>query len=251
MFHTRCDNCARRILETTTILRPKKVVLRLVINALIAIMFVGNISGENVLTLAKNVTTTRDIYNKNDNFRTRSDDYDRIIKFNENLENQLMNSHRKSLFARNSKVFDSEPVSIEFSSSWAVRLPPQLHKAGKGVVREIAHQLGLDVHGNIGHLRGHYLLVHHTFFNHSPHVNQTLNQIRREITEKLRLHPHVEWFEHERVLKRKKRSLEFKDEFFPSQWHLVSWYYVLFINLSRSKFYTSTRFSLTKTHVLN
>ena len=187
-----------------------------------ASLFVGSLRGDKVTIFGQNVTTTKDVYNKHDNFRSKNDaEYDDGIH-NRNTylrENEFTNNHRKSLFTR--EEFVEEPV--EFSSSWAVRLPPHLHDNGISIIKNIADQLKLELHGRIGHLKGHYLLVHDSFLNPSTHTNTTLkHQLHGEVNTKLKYHPHVEWFEHEKVLRRKKRSLEFKDEFFPSQWHLVS-----------------------------
>lgn len=189
---------------------------------MMASLFVGSLRGDKVLILGQNVTTTKDVYNKHDNFRSKIDtDYDKNIYLRENT---FANNHRKSLFTRE---FVEEPV--EFSSSWAIRLPPYLHDNGLDIIKSIADQLKLELHGQIGHLKGHYLLVHDSFLNPSTHSNTTLkHQIHGEVNAKLKYHPHVEWFKHEKVLRRNKRSLEFKDEFFPSQWHLVSLIYFFY-----------------------
>ncbi|XP_066929488.1 proprotein convertase subtilisin/kexin type 7-like [Clytia hemisphaerica] len=230
-YETQCDGCCRNY---ASYLRPKYAVLRTAILALAFSLFIGSLRGEKVSTLAQNITTTKDLYHKNDNFRSRRELYDEDGKNFENISvtnlnienteqrsNSLSNNHRKSVYERllNSETPNNEPI-IEFSSSWAVRLPPHLHDDGLKIVSNIADELSLRLHGNIGHLKGHYLLVHDAFYNHKYRVNETLNNIHRKVNEKLKYHPYVEWFEHEKVLQRKKRSLEFKDEFFPSQWHL-------------------------------
>ena len=209
-----------------TKLRTNSAVFRLFVFVTTANLFVGSLRGEKVSILGQNVTTTKDVYNRNDNFRSRNPDYDDINEIYDgntylrlNMDSEFTNNHRKSLFARG---IVEEPTA-EFSSSWAIRLPPHLHDDSFNVIRNIADQLKLELHGSIGHLKGHYLLVHNSFFDPSKHTNKTLkNELHRAVNKKLRFHPHVEWFEHEKLLHRKKRSLEFKDEFFPSQWHLVS-----------------------------
>lgn len=224
----------------------------------VGLLFVGTLaSGEKVTTRTKGIVTTKDITNENDNFRARRGGPHGTDK-NENKNSvydgtprnkttfhteRLLNSHRKSLFARvhrfknikiksskhkkdidyNSKqdIYTGEERPVEFSSSWAVKLPDHLHKDGHKHIADIAEDIGLTNHGNIGHLAGHFLLVHHTFYNRSS-SDRDLGSFGDLVTRTLQNHPRVEWVEREIVLKRKKRSLEFKDEFFPSQWHLVS-----------------------------
>ncbi|XP_047128901.1 proprotein convertase subtilisin/kexin type 7 isoform X1 [Hydra vulgaris] len=155
----------------------------------------------------------------------------RSVKNIANIENSSYNNYldnyvHKLSFLRDPNKKDS--VSIEkksknsplkeLSSSWAIRLLTELDN--EKTVSKIAQDLGLISHGNIGHLPGHYLLVHHTFYNHSPVVERRIKNLRSSITSSLRNHPHVHWVRHEEVLKRYKRSLQFKDQFFPSQWHL-------------------------------
>ena len=111
------------------------------------------------------------------------------------------------------------------ASSWAIRIPLKdgisdelLHKMAK----QIARETGLSFHGQIGGLRGHFLLVHETFYreNNLYNVSETKDVLRR-ITKQLQRHPEIEWSIRERVRQRYKRSLRFKDQYFPSQWHLV------------------------------
>ena len=209
---------------TTKLRASHNLLYRLVVTVITASLFVGSLRGDKVTMLSQNVTTTKDVYNRNNNFRSKISSYgEKNYDRNENLRDlgdEFSNNHRKSVFLR--RFIDE---SAGYSSSWAIRLPPHLHKEGLDIVRNIADQLKLSLHGSIGHLKGHYLLVHDSFYNPSQHTNGTLKQeIHRVVNEKLKYHPHVEWFEHEKLLRRKRRSLEFKDEFFPSQWHLVSCY---------------------------
>lgn len=283
MFLSGCKECSvlaavtkcsqRRQRRSTT-----KFTTSWIVTTFITFLFIGTLSsGEKVTTRAKGIVTTKDILSENDNFRTRrqlsttNDAIYNVVKketkkngrfVDENnilpsYNDVLLNSHRKSLFARaqnpnvveifqgtknkllgdnqtaaeDKTIFssnnnnniddDEEKADIEFSSSWAVRLPKHLHTNGMKHSTDIAKDLGLTNNGNIGHLDGHFLLVHHSFYKHTPKVNESLRIFRDAVTRSLQNHPHIEWVQHEVVLKRKKRSLEFKDEFFPSQWHLV------------------------------
>lgn len=113
-------------------------------------------------------------------------------------------------------------------SSWAIRIPSSLlsemdrHK----LADRIANDVGLENRGQIGGLTGHYLLYHKSFLNHT--IDNSHNQrlqivrVRKDICKLLESHPHVEWYHHETILHRMKRSLQFLDQYFPNQWHLVS-----------------------------
>ena len=120
--------------------------------------------------------------------------------------------------------FDSDTMA----SSWAIRIPLKdgigneyLHKMAK----QIARETGLSFHGQIGGLRGHFLLVHETFYRENNWSNLSdIKDVLHRITKQLQRHPEIEWSIRERVRQRYKRSLRFKDQYFPSQWHLVSWF---------------------------
>lgn len=112
------------------------------------------------------------------------------------------------------------------ASSWAIRIPshvisPDIHKLADKIARDV----GLDNRGQIGGLTGHYLLYHRSFINHTLNTSHNeqlqIDRIRRDISTLLESHPHVEWFNHETILRRTKRSLQFLDQYFPNQWHLV------------------------------
>ena len=159
-----------------------------------------------------------------------------------NAKDLLSTNHRKSIFKRESNqsplVFANDGVENvadvnteltlggkEYASSWAVKIPDSVNISignADNLIFQIADELGLINHGNIGHLAGHFLLVHHTFYDHSPHPDEKLIQLRKSITDRLSSHPYIDWVVHETVQKRFKRALEFKDQFFPSQWHLVT-----------------------------
>ena len=126
--------------------------------------------------------------------------------------------------SRNTGHYKARMLGKEFSSSWAIRIPKIFHdiENPRVIVENIINSLDLHIHGNIGHLPGHFLVVHNSFYNHTPEVSDELYDLRREITTKLSQHPHIEWVQHEVVRKRYRRALEFQDQFFPSQWHLVS-----------------------------
>ena len=135
------------------------------------------------------------------------------LYFISNLENDILNV--------NKAIFDNK----EYASSWAVKIPENAKNSGidpEDLILRIADEVGLISHGTIGHLVGHFLLVHHTFYDHTPDPDEKLIHLRKSITERLHNHPYIDWVNHETVQKRYKRSLEFKDQFFPSQWHLVS-----------------------------
>lgn len=121
---------------------------------------------------------------------------------------------------------ESDFMADNMASSWAVRIPlrngindEDLHKMAKKIARETS----LSFHGKIGGLRGHFLLVHETFYRENGLNDRSeLQEVLNRITDQLQRHPEVEWSIRERVRQRYKRSLRFKDQYFPSQWHLVS-----------------------------
>ena len=111
-----------------------------------------------------------------------------------------------------------------FSSSWAIRIPmvhylniSDLH----ALADRIADEAGLVNRGQIGGLIGHYLYIHNTFFNQSGIKRHELGRMQSSITKHLARHPKIEWSRQEVVRMRYRRSLQFKDQYFPSQWHLV------------------------------
>ena len=85
----------------------------------------------------------------------------------------------------------------------------------------IADEAGLVNRGQIGGLVGHYLYIHNTFFNQSAIHRHELGKVQSSITKHLANHPEIEWSRQEVVRMRHRRSLQFKDQYFPSQWHLV------------------------------
>ena len=114
--------------------------------------------------------------------------------------------------------------SSSFTSSWAIRIPMEhysnitdLH----ALADRIADEAGLVNRGQIGGLLGHYLYIHNTFFNQSGIRRHELGKVQSTITEHLANHPEIEWSRQEVVRMRYRRSLQFKDQYFPSQWHLV------------------------------
>lgn len=171
-----------------------------------------------------------------------------LSKFREkfNKKDTFTSNHRKSVFKREFSTKEEDKISFrseidrkkidnvditkepydnqEYASSWAVKIPNDLKKYGINpdeLILKIAEEIGLTNHGSIGHLAGHFLLVHHTFYDHTSNPDEKLIQLRKDITERLASHPYIDWVNHETVQKRFKRSLEFKDQYFPSQWHLV------------------------------
>lgn len=119
--------------------------------------------------------------------------------------------------------------SFDFSSSWAIRIP-MVHYSNlsdlHSLADRIADEAGLVNRGQIGGLVGHYLYIHNnTFFNQSGIKGHELGKMQSSITELLAKHPSIEWSRQEVVRMRYRRSLQFKDQYFPSQWHLVRWPY--------------------------
>ena len=118
-------------------------------------------------------------------------------------------------------------VSSNMASSWAIRIPHKNEVSDKGlreIAVKIAKETGLSFHGQIGGLRGHFLLVHEAFYRENG-LNDAgdLTDVLHKITEQLQRHPEIDWSMREKVRPRFKRSLRFKDQYFPSQWHLVSY----------------------------
>uniref|UniRef100_A0A8C1YYV2 Proprotein convertase subtilisin/kexin type 7 n=1 Tax=Cyprinus carpio TaxID=7962 RepID=A0A8C1YYV2_CYPCA len=95
--------------------------------------------------------------------------------------------------------------------SWAVRL--DAGKAGRSLERlaqSVAEEAGLENHGQIGQLEGHYLLCRGA--ENSADVDSTESALDRN--------PRVLWHSQEHILRRSKRSVTFNDPKYPSQWHL-------------------------------
>lgn len=97
--------------------------------------------------------------------------------------------------------------------SWAVLLSdssePQT-SALDDLAQQVALEAGLESHGQVGHLQGHYLLCQ---------VTGGENELRAA-GRVLASHPDVVWYSQESILRRSKRSLTFNDPKYPSQWHL-------------------------------
>lgn len=112
-------------------------------------------------------------------------------------------------------LFSSCSSSCAPGRSWAVRLQPDsLSSAGSPdlLAQAVAQDAGLQSHGQIGQLEGHYLLCQ----------DPAQGEDWRWTEAALDRHPHVAWHSQEHVLRRSKRSLRFNDPKYPSQWHLVS-----------------------------
>ena len=193
---------------------------------------------------------TRNLLNISRKFRTLHSQEISLLLHNKTETkpyiNSLLNSHRKTIYTRrdntkitfndfsndNNNIYDrnrdifntnNNKDTKEFSSSWAIRLPKRFHDLDSTdfLINDIIKKLNLYNHGNIGYLPGHFLLVHQSFYNHTAEVSKDLYDLREQITNEIKNHPHIEWVEHQIVRKRYKRTLEFQDQFFPSQWHLV------------------------------
>lgn len=111
------------------------------------------------------------------------------------------------------------------SHSWAIKLPMNSYSnLDEELLHSTADRLavehGLINFGPIGGLKGHYYFVHRNFF-HDLETDHSNDSMKGNVTKFLKSHPEIEWVQHEPIQIRKKRALEFKDQFFPSQWHLV------------------------------
>ncbi len=118
----------------------------------------------------------------------------------------------------------------DLSYSWAIKLPSgnssnitDLHLQAN----RIADEHDLMNFGAIGGLHGYFYFVHNNFFNDGLQRNFAGHAFKMNITDTLTKHPEIEWVNHEEIRMRKKRALEFKDQFFPSQWHLVICYFLV------------------------
>lgn len=81
---------------------------------------------------------------------------------------------------------------------------------------QVADQAGLQNKGQIGQLKGHYLLCS------GSSDSEALGGLwTRSAGEVLAAHPQVLWFSKEMLLSRSKRSVAFNDPNYPKQWHLV------------------------------
>ena len=143
---------------------------------------------------------------------------DEIMKFVHNETEQ--NIHRNVI--ENSKYMKGKTLSY----SWAVKIPTNDNQnVDKDYFRNVADRLakhhGLINFGPIGGLSGYYYFVHKNFLSNVNAVDDNDDE-KDNITRVLKSHPEIEWVKHEAIHIRKKRALEFKDQFFPSQWHLVS-----------------------------
>ena len=123
---------------------------------------------------------------------------------------------------RNSKYMTDKTLSY----SWAVRIPTNGNQSlNKDYFHNVADRLakhhGLINFGPIGGLSRYYYFVHKNFLSNVNAVDDNGDE-KENITRVLESHPEIEWVKHEPIHIRKKRTLEFKDQFFPSQWHLVS-----------------------------
>lgn len=168
----------------------------------------------------KGKITTKSSYSK----KSIKDNY-----YKQNYKNTRKDSN-KIVFPSNRILYDKnyelEQVETEremLSFSWAIKIPTEgignnsLHS----LANRLANEHGLINYGPIGGLHGYFYFVHSNFFNDNE-VDYRNDNFKKNVTNFLNKHPEIEWVKHEPVRMRKKRTLEFKDQFFPSQWHLVS-----------------------------
>uniref|UniRef100_A0A4W4HK26 P/Homo B domain-containing protein n=1 Tax=Electrophorus electricus TaxID=8005 RepID=A0A4W4HK26_ELEEL len=103
--------------------------------------------------------------------------------------------------------------TCEPGHSWAVQLRWGLEQEGGSLdelANQVAREAGMESHGQIGHLNGHYLLCRVQDEEGDPRVPG----------EVLGAHPNVLWHSQEGILRRAKRAMTFNDPQYPSQWHL-------------------------------
>lgn len=95
--------------------------------------------------------------------------------------------------------------------SWAVRLNSGSVKGEPfdRLAQTVAEDVGLENHGQIGQLEGHYLLCQGPGDTDSHSTEEALDK-----------NAHVVWHSQEHILRRSKRSVTFNDPNYPSQWHL-------------------------------
>ncbi|XP_051253039.1 proprotein convertase subtilisin/kexin type 7 isoform X1 [Dicentrarchus labrax] len=117
--------------------------------------------------------------------------------------------------------------SCGLGQSWAVRIhagPHHEEEDGEqssvhldAIASRVAEQAGLQNHGQIGQLEGHYLLC-----SVKPRTGFLAGVWSKSVHpgDVLAAHPHVLWHSQERVLSRSKRSMAFNDPRYPKQWHL-------------------------------
>uniref|UniRef100_A0AAY4ENY2 P/Homo B domain-containing protein n=1 Tax=Denticeps clupeoides TaxID=299321 RepID=A0AAY4ENY2_9TELE len=99
--------------------------------------------------------------------------------------------------------------------SWAVRLHPHYSEEGHSLdelARRVAEDAGLQSHGQIGQLQGHYLLCQDS--------EDASAGDARAAGKSLSSHPFVAWHSQELILSRSKRGMAFNDPRYPKQWHL-------------------------------
>ena len=130
--------------------------------------------------------------------------------------------------SRNRKLLEDNNYAgnNNLTYSWAVKIPTNKNPISDeayfhNVANRLAKHHGLINFGPIGGLSGFYYFVHKNFLNNMDAVVENGDE-KGNITKHLQSHPEIEWVKHEPIQIRKKRTLEFKDQFFPSQWHLVS-----------------------------
>ncbi|XP_071510432.1 proprotein convertase subtilisin/kexin type 7-like [Diadema antillarum] len=123
----------------------------------------------------------------------------------------------------------SQGSSVEHETlSWAVKIQYQNHRKSVNRTRVdslahlVAEDLGLRNHGQVGELVGHYLFAtdsYHQALNGSMNWD-LVGKIRSQTEAALAQHPLIEWFNQQTIRRRFKRSVEFDDPSYSSQWHL-------------------------------
>ncbi|XP_056138927.1 proprotein convertase subtilisin/kexin type 7 [Lampris incognitus] len=112
--------------------------------------------------------------------------------------------------------------------SWAVQLHagPNVGEDGEHSsvdldlrANKVAELAGLENHGQIGQLEGHYLFCSAKHDTEAV-VGTGAERKRIQPEDALAAHPHVLWHSQEKVLRRSKRSMAFNDPRYPKQWHL-------------------------------
>ncbi|XP_071806358.1 proprotein convertase subtilisin/kexin type 7-like [Asterias amurensis] len=131
-------------------------------------------------------------------------------------------------YATNQDDTESTSSDMQETLSWAVKFRTSEHR--KTVQRtdydQIAHRISRELdllnHGQVGELLNHYLFVHasynKTLKGAEDHADARL--IQQDTEARLQKHPDLEWFHRQRIRRRTKRSLNFKDPSYSVQWHL-------------------------------
>ena len=133
--------------------------------------------------------------------------------------------------------------------SWAVKLKlsdQNMKYNAESYADQVAEELGLQNIGLEERTADIYLFIHHSHGKHWKQIeavhrslkNPDILKVKKKledsgenfvsetidlILQQLELHPAVEWYSHQVVRRRRKRSISFDDPWYYKQWHLVMW----------------------------